>query len=76
LFGELITTLKEQGSFVTILSAEMEGIRKDYMATSWKEFLCVGLEFELGALYLQSRHYCLSHISSPFCSGYFEDGVL
>jgi hypothetical protein len=20
--------------------------------------------------------YCLSHTSSPFCSGYFEDGVL
>jgi hypothetical protein len=40
-------------------------------------FFLVGLEFELRALQVQSRQacYCLSHISSPFCSGYFADGA-
>jgi hypothetical protein len=34
----------------------------------------MGLGFELGfALAKQALHH-LSHISSPFCSGYFEDG--
>jgi hypothetical protein len=38
----------------------------------------VGLRFELKALHFilpKQVHYCLSHISSPFCSGYFTDEV-
>jgi hypothetical protein len=35
----------------------------------------VGLEFELRALHLAKQVlYCLSHTSSPFCSGNFGDG--
>jgi hypothetical protein len=34
-------------------------------------FLFVGLGFELRALSLQT----LSHTSSPFCSGYFGNGI-
>jgi hypothetical protein len=37
-------------------------------------FFFVGLGFEFRALHLQNR--CLSHTSSPFCPGYFGDGVL
>jgi hypothetical protein len=40
-------------------------------------FFNVRLGFEFRALCMQSRPlYCLSHISSPFCSGYFGDGGL
>jgi hypothetical protein len=38
-------------------------------------FFLVGLEFELRALPLRSRWLYLSHTSSPFCSGYCENGV-
>jgi hypothetical protein len=31
-----------------------------------------GLEFELRDSHLQSRYYCLTYISSPFCSSYLE----
>jgi hypothetical protein len=34
----------------------------------------MGLEFELKASALQSRHSGLRHTSGPFCSGYFGDG--
>jgi hypothetical protein len=35
-------------------------------------FLLVGLGFELGS---KQALYRLSHTSSPFCSGYFGDGL-
>jgi hypothetical protein len=34
------------------------------------------LGFELRALCLQGRRYCLNHVSILFCSGYFRDRVL
>jgi hypothetical protein len=37
----------------------------------------VGLGFKLKTSNLEKQVlYCLSHTSSPFCSGYFGDGVL
>jgi hypothetical protein len=38
--------------------------------------VCVRLEFQLRASQLKQELYCLSHTSSPFCSGYFGDGGL
>jgi hypothetical protein len=35
----------------------------------------VGLEFELRLTLANKVVYHLSHISNPFCSGYFADGV-
>jgi hypothetical protein len=35
-----------------------------------------GLGFELSQGFAKLAPYHLSHNSSPFCSGYFEDGVL
>jgi hypothetical protein len=40
-------------------------------------FFLMVLGFELGfALARQELHCCLSHVSSPFYSGYFGDGGL
>jgi hypothetical protein len=37
----------------------------------------VGLEFELRAyVFAKQALYHLSHTSSPFCSGYFADGII
>jgi hypothetical protein len=43
-----------------------------YRVDSFFFFFLVGLGFELSAWWAQ---YHLSHTSSPFCSGYFGDGV-